>query len=63
VPAEKFDGRKPQFLATFGKSKTIVSVHGYVSTSIPNMVAVPHPPLRSAVPFVCGVGQVNFESI
>jgi len=24
---------------------------------------VPHPPLRSAVPLVCGVGQVNFESI
>ena len=27
------------------------------------MDGVPHPPLRSAVPFVCGVGQVNFESI
>jgi len=24
---------------------------------------VPHPPLRSVVPLVCGVGQINFESI
>jgi len=46
-----------------GKSKTIMSICGYVSTSIPNMVGSPYPPLRSAVSFVCGVGQVNFESI
>ena len=46
-----------------GKSKTIVSICGYVSTSIPIPEGVPHPPLTSAVPLVCGVGQVNFESI
>jgi len=28
-----------------------------VSTSIPNMVGVPHPSLRSAVPFVWGWGR------
>jgi len=42
------------------KSKTIGSICGYVRTSIRNTEGVPHPPLTSVVPLVCGVGQVNF---
>jgi len=39
-----------------GKSKTIASIRGYVRMSIPNMEAVPHPPLTSAVSLVWGRG-------
>jgi len=61
----KIDTLTPPFpnAVKVGKSKTIMSIFGYVSMSILNMVGVPHPPLRSAVPLVCGVEQVNFESI
>jgi len=40
-----------------GKSKTIASICGYVSTSIPNMVGSPHPSLRSAAPWCGGWGR------
>jgi len=35
------------YCGKIGKSETIVSIYGYVSTSIPNMVGSSYPPLRS----------------
>jgi len=75
-PLRNLRGENPHFKAIFGpkidtlspaipycgKSKTMASICGYVSTSTPNMVGSPHPSLRSAVPLVWGVGKVNFES-
>jgi len=40
-----------------GKSRRKASICGYVSTSTPNLVGVPHPSLRSAVPLVWGWGR------
>jgi len=61
----KVDTLSPSF-PNAGKiwiSKTIMSICGYVSTSMPNMVGVPPPNSEIGCPLGVGVGQVNFESI